>query len=381
MKTCPRCSEICSNKSNFCSNCGYAFGEIAREPQEEARTVAPAAPFSEALDLEKGNTASTDAADLDKELEAAPVVTIPELPEEKLEPEIYIELVRIEDDEALIMPSEIYIDNDYAGTLEYNSRKKYPVSYGRHVVVIETGEQRRTRQFDNSRSEPVQVYRYTVRPHNASGKAAPQPKKKHTFAKIFCTLIVLLTACAMLLPKKILDKAIPSGFREQVISWADRTASSAKGDGDGDLTGDAPVESPAPSPADSAVPESTPAAVPSAEQEAMDSPNAEGYNEIYQEYAEKIRAATPGLIQEFSRESESNTGGVTGLVEINNAKVARLAAIYEEGTEKMADYMWIHGSGEYSEYSLWVDKLKAVYDEEAQKITDTYMAASVDSLG
>ena len=38
MKFCPKCDEICSDKSNFCSNCGYSFGEIAPKEEQTALT-------------------------------------------------------------------------------------------------------------------------------------------------------------------------------------------------------------------------------------------------------------------------------------------------------------------------------------------------------
>ena len=377
MKTCPRCSEICSNKSNFCSNCGYAFGDIGKEPQDPEQ-IAAAAPIISEL---APDTADTDGQALRNEASEGQVLTVPDEAEKAPEPEIYIELVRIADDEALIMPSEIYIDNDYVGTLEYDSRKKYPVQYGKHIVVIETGEQRRTRQFDITKSAPVQVYRYTVRPHQASQKASHPRKKKHTFAKVICTLLVLAAACAMFLPKDIIAKAVPSRVKEQVSNWVQILSSVENANNEAE----APEESTAPESADASVPETaeaaSPSASPSAKSAAEDSPNAEGYNQIYEEYAGKLRDATPGLIEEFNREATSNTGGITGLAEINNAKISRLSDISNEGIEKMADYMWIHGSGDYSEYSQWADKLNAVYTEEAQKITETYMAAGVESLG
>lgn len=377
MKTCPKCSEICSNKSNFCSNCGYAFGDAGKEPQDSEQPVA-AAPGIAELAPDTPDTAG-------RELRTGPleeaVLTLPPEAEIASEPEVYIELVRIADDEALIMPSEIYIDNDYVGTLEYDSRKKYPVQYGKHIVVIETGEQRRTRQFDNSKSAPVQVYRYTVRPHNAPQKSSHPRKKKHIFAKVICTLFVLAAGCAMFLPKDIIGKVVPSRVKEQVSNWVQILSSVENANNEPG----APAESTTPESADPAVQESADPAVPSenpsVESAAQDSPNAEGYSQIYEEYAGKLRDATPGLIEEFNREAASNTGGITGLAEINNAKISKLSDISNEGIEKMADYMWIHGSGDYSEYSQWADKLNAVYTEEAQKITDSYMAAGVESLG
>lgn len=383
MKTCPRCSEICSNKSNFCSNCGYAFGDLDREP--ERIPVPPVPTGNDADSVKTDPEISERKSDLpipDEE----PVLTIPSEPELPSEPEIYIELVRIADDEAIITPSEIYIDNDYVGVVEYNSRKKFPVPYGKHIVVIETGEQRRTRQFDNTRSEPVQVYRYTVRPHNAYGKSYEPEKKKHTFAKIICTLLVLLAAAAFFLPKDIFGKVVPSGVQDRFSAWGNtlsgREAAATSDSEDADNLDEIQDELP-----DSSASDSAPAPLNSPSPEAdtaiteTDSPNAEGYGKIFDEYAEKLRAATPGLIEEFNKESAANTGGVTGLAELSSAKISRLSEISNEGIDEMADYMWVHGSGDYAEYSQWADKLKAVFDEESQKITDNSLAAGVESLG
>ena len=98
-----------------------------------------------------------------------------------------------------------------------------------------------------------------------------------------------------------------------------------------------------------------------------------GYEDIYNEYAQKIRAATPGLINEYNSEAAQNTGGLNGLAAINNAKISKLAAIATEGTEKMADYCLNHGSGKTSEYSQWADKLYRVYSEESDKIMNAYI--------
>ena len=377
MKTCPKCNEICSNKSNFCSNCGYAFGEISREAQASEQ-------FATHVSAPTESTPAGNDTESARRLEASaeePVLTIPSETEPSSEPDIYIELVRISDDEALIMPSEIYIDNEYVGTLEYASRKKYPVQYGKHIVVIETGEQRRTRQFENSKNEPVQVYRFTVRPHNASQKSPAQKKKKHTFSKIICTLLVLAAACAVFLPNELIGKIIPSHAKEQISNWVDVLSAVENANTNADRSDETAAPESVASPVLESTPGEVPTPEPSAVQEAIDSPNAEGYNQIYEEYADKLRSATPELIEEFNRESASNTGGITGLAEISNAKISKLAEISNEGIEKMADFMWVHGSGDYSEYSQWADKLNDVYSEEAQKITDVYMAAGVGSLG
>lgn len=99
----------------------------------------------------------------------------------------------------------------------------------------------------------------------------------------------------------------------------------------------------------------------------------ESFQSILTQYSDKIRAATPGLIEEYKRDVRNNTGGITGLAEICNEKVMKLAAIETEGTEKMAALYLQSGSGSYDDYMEWAAKLYSVYEEEAQKIYGEYM--------
>ena len=115
------------------------------------------------------------------------------------------------------------------------------------------------------------------------------------------------------------------------------------------------------------------AAAPASTQETA----ASSYEDIYEEYAQKIKAATPSLIEEYKAEAANNTAGMNGLAELSNGKIEKLAAISVEGTEKMAALMLSSGSGNSSEYDDWAAKLNSVYMEEAQKITDEYMASVI----
>lgn len=99
----------------------------------------------------------------------------------------------------------------------------------------------------------------------------------------------------------------------------------------------------------------------------------EEYQFILNNYTEKLKNATPTLIDEYIAEAASNTNGLTGLAEIANSKVSDLAAITTEGTQEMAKVMFKKGTGSYSEYESWGLKLYDVYMSEAQKITDAYM--------
>lgn len=101
------------------------------------------------------------------------------------------------------------------------------------------------------------------------------------------------------------------------------------------------------------------------------------YEDIYNEYAQKLQDATPGLIDEYNQEAAANTEGVTGLATICDKKISKLAAISTEGTEKMAQLMYTSGSGSYQDYEDWAMKLSDVYMTEAQKITDAYMNSAM----
>nr|DAP92851.1 MAG TPA: hypothetical protein [Caudoviricetes sp.] len=100
------------------------------------------------------------------------------------------------------------------------------------------------------------------------------------------------------------------------------------------------------------------------------------YEEILEEYSQKMRDATPRLISEYQEEAKQNQNGITGLAELSQKKVEKLANINSEGTEEMSKIYMYNGSGSYDEYSEWSGKLFDVYMEEAGKITDAYMASA-----
>jgi hypothetical protein len=97
-----------------------------------------------------------------------------------------------------------------------------------------------------------------------------------------------------------------------------------------------------------------------------------GYEAVYNEYAEKLRSAAPVYIQEFYQKKQSNTEGLSGLAEIANKKVMKLAEISNEGVGELAK-VYYSSKGEYSEYEAWAEKLYEVYMEEAENIYDEYM--------
>ena len=105
----------------------------------------------------------------------------------------------------------------------------------------------------------------------------------------------------------------------------------------------------------------------------------DSYESIYNEYAQKIRDAAPGLIEEFNSEAKANTSGNTGLAEISNAKISKLAEIENQGTQEMAGFMITKGKGNFAEYSEWAGKLNAVCTEESAKITNAYLSTATGS--
>lgn len=100
------------------------------------------------------------------------------------------------------------------------------------------------------------------------------------------------------------------------------------------------------------------------------------YQSILDEYTNKLRSATPGLIDEYNAEAAMNTDGIMGLAEIYTQKIEKLAEILVDGTEKMAGLLLTVGSGNYDEYQEWANKLYDVYFEESEKIADVYMKSA-----
>jgi hypothetical protein len=107
-----------------------------------------------------------------------------------------------------------------------------------------------------------------------------------------------------------------------------------------------------------------------------DSMSATSYQSVLDDYAQQIKDATPGLVEEYHAEAAVNEGGTIGLATICNDKVGELAKISNEGIQKMAEIMLHTGSGKMDEYQEWAGKLQDVYTEEAQKIMDAYMESA-----
>lgn len=97
------------------------------------------------------------------------------------------------------------------------------------------------------------------------------------------------------------------------------------------------------------------------------------FEELFEEYSQKLRDSTPTLIDEYNAESANNDDGIEGLAELSNEKIEKLAAISTEGVSKMAALMYQSSDNTIDEYEEWASKLQDVYMEEAQKITQAYM--------
>lgn len=97
------------------------------------------------------------------------------------------------------------------------------------------------------------------------------------------------------------------------------------------------------------------------------------YESILADYFARMAAAAPGLVAEYNAEYSAYPT-IDGRAELSNAKIEKLAAIENEGTEKMAEHHFAVGDS-YSTYQSWALKLYNVYKQYAQQITDAYMAS------
>ena len=100
------------------------------------------------------------------------------------------------------------------------------------------------------------------------------------------------------------------------------------------------------------------------------------YEDVLEDYSQRIKDAVPVLIDEYNAEAANNAEGLNGLAELCNEKVSALAEIANEGVSEMAEIYMDFGSGSYEEYEEWAGKLMAVYTEEASKIQDAYMESA-----
>ena len=55
------------------------------------------------------------------------------------------------------------------------------------------------------------------------------------------------------------------------------------------------------------------------------------YQSILDDYTQKIKEATPGLVEEYNAEAAEKAGDVNALAELSNAKIEKLAEISNDG--------------------------------------------------
>ena len=100
---------------------------------------------------------------------------------------------------------------------------------------------------------------------------------------------------------------------------------------------------------------------------------ASGYESILADCSARMTAAAQGLVAEYNAEYST----IGGRAKLSNAKIEKLAAIENEGTEKTAEHHFA-ANDSYSTYQSWALKLYDVYGQYAQQITDAYMASCSD---
>lgn len=100
------------------------------------------------------------------------------------------------------------------------------------------------------------------------------------------------------------------------------------------------------------------------------------YESILEDYTAQLKEQAPVLVDEYKAEAKEKAGDIAALAELSNAKIANLAETCDAGIGKMAELMQKNGD-EYSTYEEWSLKLMDVYTDQAQLITDAYMASAM----
>ena len=236
MKICPNCNELCSDRSNFCPNCGNSLVD-AVEPEAAKEAVAPveirdsaesaADPVPAELRSSEEEPVSADAISAaDTVPEDSSVNRADAIGSKKTGT---LKLVRVSDSMAVTQTANVYIDGEYAGEVEYASEQSFEVPYGRHTLELETSDQKRSICFELSEEQPVKVHRFSIR--NPRDVAKSRKKNRHIFSKVFCTLLLLIAALTFFalrndrIYKRFVNTA--EGFGIPVSVLLEETASSA----------------------------------------------------------------------------------------------------------------------------------------------------------
>ena len=96
------------------------------------------------------------------------------------------------------------------------------------------------------------------------------------------------------------------------------------------------------------------------------------YQSILDDYTQKLKDATPGLVKEYKSEAASKSGDTKALASLCNDKIGELAKICNDGVKEMARLMNSNGDS-YDTYEEWAGKLQDAYSDQASKIQDAYL--------
>jgi len=119
--------------------------------------------------------------------------------------------------------------------------------------------------------------------------------------------------------------------------------------------------------------------IPEEEVPANDGASIASFQQIVDEYAAKLRAATPGLIAEFNSAAADITD-LMELAELSTDIISELAEISLAGTMKLAELHVNNNVGTFEDYMSYSAQLTEVYMEEAARITDVYMELAMALL-
>ncbi|WP_417020320.1 hypothetical protein [Anaerobutyricum hallii] len=96
------------------------------------------------------------------------------------------------------------------------------------------------------------------------------------------------------------------------------------------------------------------------------------YQSILDDYTQKLKDATPGLVKEYKSEAAGKSGDTEALASLCNDKVGELAKICNDGVGEMTRLMHSNGDS-YDTYEEWAGKLQDAYSDQASKIQDAYL--------
>lgn len=106
---------------------------------------------------------------------------------------------------------------------------------------------------------------------------------------------------------------------------------------------------------------------------------AKTYEDVYNEYSQKIKDETPKQVEAFNNEAK-DVKDIKKLADISQDKIKKLADIETKGVQEMAEIMHKNGD-EYKTYEDWSKKLYKVYEDCGKEITNAYMGKSKSAIG